>query len=338
MKQQIGLIGFIVIFIILSALGCAETSTVIDLDPSTDGDIDPDLDTNTPPEDGDVEEDGPGCLEDPVDGDPDDMDGDWTDTDQTDTQETGDPDTIDGDTSEDDGDVDEDDITEVDTDPEEIELDPTLTCPDDMVLVTNTTCMDKYEASRLDATTISSGMDDSIAKSVAGVLPWNRSPNGAPLEIATARAACAAADKRLCQPDEWQFACEGPSQLIYSYGDTYNPTTCNGIDTFCHCDDEECASLEVCPFAGCRNTCGASFHSVPTGSFPNCQSPVAELFDITGNVWELVDTTDGSLHYRGGAYNCNDSAALHQCAYDATWGPSAQGFRCCKTPESSTTR
>jgi len=39
---------------------------------------------------------------------------------------------------------------------------------------------------------------------------------------------------------------------------------------------------------------------------------------------------------RGGAFNCNDSAALHKCAYvPGNWTPSARGFRCCLTPAST---
>jgi formylglycine-generating enzyme required for sulfatase activity len=57
------------------------------------------------------------------------------------------------------------------------------------------------------------------------------------------------------------------------------------------------------------------------------------VYDINGNVWELADTNDGLEHFRGGAYNCSDSEALHRCDHDGTWGPSARGFRCCKDPE-----
>jgi hypothetical protein len=51
--------------------------------------------------------------------------------------------------------------------------------------------------------------------------------------------------------------------------------------------------------------------------------------DLAGNVWELVASEDGRMHWRGGAFNCDDSQELHQCAADVTWLPSARGFRCC---------
>ena len=35
--------------------------------------------------------------------------------------------------------------------------------------------------------------------------------------------ACASIGKRLCSADEWERACKGTGNLIYAYGDTYNP-------------------------------------------------------------------------------------------------------------------
>lgn len=139
-----------------------------------------------------------------------------------------------------------------------------------------------------------------------GVIPWQVDSN------ATARAACAAAGKRLCKPEEWRLACKGPDGHVYAYGDTYEAKTCNGIDAFGR----------------------DAFHLAATGSFPRCTNAWA-IFDLNGNLWEHVaggsDTT-----VRGGAYNCSDSAALHQCDYvPGSWIPSARGFRCCLTPPSS---
>jgi formylglycine-generating enzyme required for sulfatase activity len=95
--------------------------------------------------------------------------------------------------------------------------------------------------------------------------------------------------------------------------------------------------LSQCPYPHCYNQvsnegggpCGAAFRVMPTGSFPDCVNAYG-VYDINGNVWEIVDTDDGLEHFRGGAYNCGDSEMLHKCDYDATWGPSAKGFRCCK--------
>jgi formylglycine-generating enzyme required for sulfatase activity len=175
-----------------------------------------------------------------------------------------------------------------------------------MVAVADTFCIDRYEASRSDATAASAGTDDSAAKSISGVIPWQVADN------ASAEAACMALGKRLCRPAEWQLACAGPDRTVYGYGNTYEPTTCNGIDTYGR----------------------DAFHLMPTGSFADCKSEWG-AFDLNGNLWEHVaGGSDKSI--RGGAYNCSDSATLHRCDYiPGSWTPSARGFRCCLTPTMS---
>jgi len=211
-------------------------------------------------------------------------------------------------------------------------------CPSCMVLVNNTFCIDIYEASRPDATSTSQGTSTAKAVCAPSVIPWYSTA----LTKAEAAGACAAAGKRLCTPAEWTLACSGTTNKAYAYGNAYNPTTCNGIDTFCLCGaGTTCANVTPCPYPHCFNMpppsgtpatgCGAWFHVVPTGSFPSCVDEWG-VHDLNGNVWELVDTADALLHFRGCAYNCGDSEALHRCDYDATWGPSAQGFRCCADP------
>ncbi|MBL6974879.1 MAG: SUMF1/EgtB/PvdO family nonheme iron enzyme [Deltaproteobacteria bacterium] len=208
-------------------------------------------------------------------------------------------------------------------------------CPPDMVPVqfgpdSTPYCMDQYEASHADASETDKGTSP-MAASQAGVLPWH------PVTLLEARDACLSAGKRLCKPDEWFDACRGSPETVYSYGDDYHPTLCNGIDAFCHCDAAACLGLPECPYPHCYNQqtpdglwgpCGAAFHVTPTGSFDQCVNEWG-VHDINGNVWELVDTDDGLEHFRGGAYNCGNSEALHRCDHDGSWGPSARGFRCC---------
>ncbi len=183
-------------------------------------------------------------------------------------------------------------------------------------------CIDIYEASRPDATQITEGVSSAYAANKKGVLPWQG------VDLSTARAACRAAGKSLCQLDRWWAACGGPENTTYSYGDTYDPTVCNGIDSYCRCDTGACGARAACPFPHCYNICGADFKVEPTGSRPGCTNAWG-ILDINGNVWELTDTDDGKEHFRGGAYNCGDSERLHRCDHDGTWGPSARGFRCC---------
>jgi hypothetical protein len=211
-------------------------------------------------------------------------------------------------------------------------------CPTCMVLIDNTFCMDLFEASRPDATYTSQGTSTAKAMCVQWVIPWYSYT----LTKSEAANACAAAGKRLCTPTEWKLACSGTKNKVYAYGNTYTPLTCNGIDTFCYCGaGTPCANVSPCPYPHCFNMpppsgtpvtgCGAWLHPTPTGAFPYCVDEWG-VYDLNGNVWELVDTSDGLLHFRGGAYNCGDSETLHRCDYDAIWSPSAQGFRCCKDP------
>lgn len=203
-------------------------------------------------------------------------------------------------------------------------------CPAGMVPMGQTACVDRFEASRPDATAISMGTDTSRATSRAGVLPWF------PVDITTARAACAAAGKRLCLADELRSACKGPADTTYAYGNSYAPETCNGIDTYCDCNDASCAHVQACPYPGCYNRdptgvlgkgCGAELRVMPTGSFPGCVNAHG-AFDLNGNVWELVDRGTNESWYMGGAFNCIDSETLHRCD-SLVQNVSARGFRCC---------
>lgn len=179
-----------------------------------------------------------------------------------------------------------------------------ITCPEEMVLMADLFCIDRYEASRPDATEITAGSDDSKALSVEGVMPWQAPTN------AIAEAACAASGKRLCSPTEWEYACRGPDETDYAYGDGYDPVACNGIDTF-----------EP-----------GGYHLLPTGSFDRCTNAWG-VFDMNGNLWERVAGGDDTT-VRGGAFNCKDSKEYHRCDYvPNTWSPSALGFRCCLDPE-----
>jgi serine/threonine protein kinase len=49
---------------------------------------------------------------------------------------------------------------------------------------------------------------------------------------AEASALCAKQGKRLCTADEWEKACKGPRNFVYSYGDVYDPEFCGeGVET-----------------------------------------------------------------------------------------------------------
>jgi hypothetical protein len=206
-------------------------------------------------------------------------------------------------------------------------LDP---CPDDMV-PSGTVCIDRYEASRPDATELSPGVDETRAASRPDVQPWFVNPFDT-TALAAFEAACAASGKRLCEADEWQAACAGPAGLPYVYGATFDRETCNCVDTYC---DDHCvtagippASCDLLADCGYRYFC---FHVEPTGRFPGCTN-VLGTYDLNGNVWEIVRSTVDARGFevRGGAFNCAMAELRVNCTFNAGWLALNAGFRCCK--------
>src|SRR3989339_786042 len=84
-------------------------------------------------------------------------------------------------------------------------------CPNDMAYVSSAGgfCIDKWEASRPDATDSSMGSDTSMAISQAGVIPW------VSISQIDSRTACNNAGKRLCSDKEWLAAANIQGQVYY---------------------------------------------------------------------------------------------------------------------------
>jgi hypothetical protein len=207
-------------------------------------------------------------------------------------------------------------------------------CPADMVVVGSEFCMDRYEASRPDATATSAGANESIASSRPGVLPWMVNPMSY-TQLARFQDACRAAGKQLCTGTQWLAACQGPTPgRAYVFGDTFDREACNCVDTFC---DDYCRDHGILP--GSCNTgtnCGyaySCYHVAPTGTFPQCSNEYGTL-DINGNLWEIVssETDPRGYEVRGGAFNCASPALRLQCTFNADWSDLYAGFRCCYTP------
>lgn len=204
-------------------------------------------------------------------------------------------------------------------------------CPADMVPVGLAHCVDRYEASRVDATVSSQGVDGSMALSRAGVLPWMVNPM-TEAHLGEFQAACAAAGKELCSPEEWFSACTGPEQTPFVYGNAFNRETCNCVDTCC---DDYCAAHSI-GSTSCELTsnCGYTydcFGVAPTGQFTGCTNEFGTL-DMNGNVWEVVRSGSDPRGYelRGGAFNCASAATRVNCSFNANWTALYAGFRCCK--------
>ena len=170
-------------------------------------------------------------------------------------------------------------------------------------------CIDRYEASRTDATAFARGEALGAAVSIRGVLPWQ--PESA-VEVASA---CALAGKRLCSLSEWQAACKGSfgqSSFLYPYGVEWEYMTCSDYYTYAD---------------------GVVF----TGKFEECRSR-AGVYDMIGNVQELVTDDQGTLLYvMGGSTYGGPAVPTCETSQDIEpqpWGRGlAYGFRCCKDAE-----
>ncbi|MFO0555773.1 MAG: MopE-related protein [Polyangiaceae bacterium] len=186
----------------------------------------------------------------------------------------------------------------------------------DMALLPNASGVriDRFEASRPDATTAGAGLSETVACSKPNVLPWT---NAGYVE---AENACKARGPkyRLCSLTEVESACRGSSNTDYPYGAAYQPTTCNGVD------------------AGVSGI-------VPTGSLAGCVSSPDPISDLSGNAaeWTRTQTNaqpapDRIFALSGGSYlspklTLACTVALVPRALESTL-LSNIGFRCCKDP------
>ncbi len=129
------------------------------------------------------------------------------------------------------------------------------------------------------------------------------------LDLAGSRQACADAGKRICTEDEWTRACAGPEHRRWPYGNVYQPDRCH--------DESQARESQ----AG---------EALPGGSKPGCATPEG-LMDMSGNLWEWVQTDGGSGVIAGGGWNI--AAGLGQCSARATPAPDYRaaetGTRCC---------
>ena len=176
----------------------------------------------------------------------------------------------------------------------------------------------KYEASRPDATSAGAGIaSNGRACSRPSRHPWANVTRG------EAQAACQRAGARLCTVAEWVKACRGPNNYIFPYGNTFNPTGCNGR-AFSPAVDA--ISLTHLP-AQCNTNWSAA----------------GLLYNMSGNVKEWTVTQYAGANpvdheLRGGAYDTpslQDAGAGLSCIYQLPAPPSALslptlGFRCCK--------
>lgn len=146
-----------------------------------------------------------------------------------------------------------------------------------------------------------------------------------------AKLACAREGKRLCEGDEWIFACEGARTLPYPTGLGREPGTCN-IDRRPRRPNERAlatpseVSVEVARLD----------QRMPSGSLEGCVSSVG-AFDMSGNVAEWVHNREANpdegisvTAIAGGHYaRVPATCRLLDTDHDGSFADHRTGFRCC---------
>jgi len=215
---------------------------------------------------------------------------------------------------------------------------PEPPCPEEMALVQDRYCIDRWEASLVEMTaqgekpfTAFQSPDASVAVravSQPGVVPQGY------VSRDQADLACKASDKRLCTDDEWVTACRGDPPHAYPYGDAKEKGACNdsGISPLHVYYAEAPETYQAGPMNDPRlnqtpNTVAA------TGAYARCTNGFG-VFDMVGNLHEWVMSARPT--FRGGYYQDThingDGCAYHTTAHGAGYHDYSTGFRCCADP------
>jgi formylglycine-generating enzyme len=165
------------------------------------------------------------------------------------------------------------------------------------------------------------------ARSVPGIVPSGY------MSGVMARRVCENAGKRLCAPAEWTTACKGQNATKFPYGDTYQEGLCNVF--------RESHPAAVLYGDASKNHLDprlnlAEGESGPllrkTGATERCRSDwgADAIYDMVGNLDEWVDDEHGA--FQGGFYSrgtregCDARITVHPPAYLDY----SLGVRCCK--------
>jgi hypothetical protein len=148
-----------------------------------------------------------------------------------------------------------------------------------------------------------------------------------------AKKTCEKLGKRLCTEREFNFACEGPEALPYTYGYVRDPSKCS--------IDKEYRKREkkLFPYERCMRTprCKAELERLdqrlPIGSLAECVSPFG-VYDLNGNINEWVELPKKKYPDRSGLKGgwwgpvrgrCRPTVDFHK---EDDYGYE-EGFRCC---------
>ncbi|HEV8246199.1 MAG TPA: SUMF1/EgtB/PvdO family nonheme iron enzyme [Polyangiaceae bacterium] len=240
-------------------------------------------------------------------------------------------------------------------------------CPGDMVDVRGQFCIDRYEATLIDAQGRSFSPyyppQRAEAKSILArfrdiepvmvsppampVLPdWEKREDARPIAQSrqgvvpsgylsglTARAVCEAAGKRLCTGAEWEVACRGQQNRQFPYGDSYEQGRCNVFR-------ETHPAAELHGDAS-RNHLDPRLNLVrgsegpllrKTGATADCRSQWGQdgIYDMVGNLDEWIDDPEGT--FAGGffARNTREGCAARVTAHPVEYFDYSLGVRCCR--------
>jgi formylglycine-generating enzyme len=239
-------------------------------------------------------------------------------------------------------------------------------CPAEMVSIRGQFCIDRYEASLVDAheRALSPYYPPShdellhVLSVFRNVVPRRSAPRlplppdfsqteafeprarSAPALIPSgymsgvmARQACDNAGKRLCKPDEWTMACKGQRATKFPYGDSYAEGVCNVF--------REAHPAVVLYGDASKNHLDPRLNLAEgergpllrkTGATPECRSEWGQdaVYDMVGNLDEWVDDERGA--FQGGFYaratreGCDARISVHPPPYFDY----SLGVRCCR--------
>jgi formylglycine-generating enzyme required for sulfatase activity len=222
---------------------------------------------------------------------------------------------------------------------------PATRCPDDMQLVAGVhaeylerVCLDFHQErcfSWFPWLSAKEGVESPV-RTCMDTYEWPNKKGEVPvvmLRFVEAEAKCASVGKRMCTEYEWETACEGPDELAYPYGATFEPKACNQAKPYRGVSEAKLASND----ASVRDAeTKRLWQGEPSGAYPACKSAFG-VMDLTGNVEEWVSTSRPEWPFRsalkGGYWSkpgsgCRGTNERH--------GPQFRfyeiGFRCCKDP------
>jgi formylglycine-generating enzyme len=140
---------------------------------------------------------------------------------------------------------------------------------------------------------------------------------------------CKDAGKRICNEDEWTFACEGEEALPYPYGFERDKDACVTDKPWIPYD-----SNAYYKKGGVTAELDKLWQGFPAGAQPKCKS-VFGVYDMIGNVdeWTLSSIGGRRSILKGGYWGpvrtrCRPSTRAHGESHAFY----QQGFRCCADP------